>query len=193
MMAADTTHIQWFIMMIYNPIGIPAKIALCLYLLWQQVGVACIGGLAVIILALPVQAVIGKLMRRVYSSKQKAGDQRIEIVNESLTSIKLLKLYGWDIIFHKRVTDARNLELKSIKSIGVLKSFNSLVGTVTPLFVSLVSFAIYSAINNGTGQGLTASKIFVSLSLFNILSEPIRAVGNLFSGGSAAVVSLNRI
>ncbi|KAI9350761.1 hypothetical protein BDR26DRAFT_930068 [Obelidium mucronatum] len=119
MMAADTNHIQWFITMIYNPIGIPVKIALAIYLLWQQLGVACLGGLAVII------------------PRQARGDTRIEIVNESLTSIKLLKLYGWDMLFHKRVTDARDLELSSIKSIGVLKSVNSLVGTVTPLFVSL--------------------------------------------------------
>ncbi|KAJ3017837.1 UNVERIFIED_CONTAM: Canalicular multispecific organic anion transporter 2, partial [Siphonaria sp. JEL0065] len=193
MMAADTNHIQWFITMIYNPIGIPIKISLAIYLLWQQLGVSCLGGLAVIILAFPVQAIIGKYLRSVFDVKQSRGDTRIEIVNESLTSIKLLKLYGWDVLFHKRVTDARQLELNSIKSIGVLKSLNSLVGSVTPLFVALVSFAIFSAVNAGTDQVLTASRIFVSLSLFNILSEPIGAIGYLFSGGSAALISLNRM
>ncbi|KAJ3075108.1 Canalicular multispecific organic anion transporter 2 [Podochytrium sp. JEL0797] len=193
MMAADTNHIMWFITMIFSPLGIPVKISLAIYLLWQQLGVACLGGLAVIILAIPLQAWIGKYLMSVFNEKQSRGDTRIEIVNESLTSIKLLKLYGWDVLFHNRVTQARQEEIKSIKSIGILKSFNSLVGTVTPLFVALISFALFSGLNATTGEVLDASRIFVSLSLFNILSEPIGAIGYLFSGGSAAYISLNRM
>ncbi|ORY45756.1 P-loop containing nucleoside triphosphate hydrolase protein [Rhizoclosmatium globosum] len=93
----------------------------------------------------------------------------------------------------QKVTNSRQEELKSIKAIGILKSLESLVGSVTPLFVSLASFAVYSAINTAPEQALNASRIFVSLSLFNILGEPIMYLGFIFSGGSACYISLNRI
>ncbi|KAJ3076814.1 Canalicular multispecific organic anion transporter 2, partial [Rhizoclosmatium hyalinum] len=193
MLAADTQHIMWFMTTFYAPLGIPVKIAISIYLLWQQLGVACLGGLAVIILAIPLQAFIGKVLMKRFDLKQARGDVRIEVVNETLTSIKLLKLYGWDTLFHKRVMDARHEELKSIKSIGVLKSLDTLVSSVTPLFVALVSFALYIAINTAPDQALNASRIFVSLNLFNILSDPIQSLGWLFSGGSACYISLNRM
>ncbi|KAJ3058789.1 Canalicular multispecific organic anion transporter 2, partial [Rhizoclosmatium hyalinum] len=128
-----------------------------------------------------------------FDEKQSRGDVRIEVVNETLASIKLLKLYGWDTLFHKRVSDSRQEELKSIKSIGVMKSWESLVGSVAPLFVSLASFAVYSLVNTAPDQALNASRIFVSLSLFNILSEPIMYLGWIFSTGSACYISLNRM
>ncbi|KAJ3132077.1 hypothetical protein HK100_005694 [Physocladia obscura] len=193
MLAADTNHIMWFMTMAYDPVGIPVKIVAALYLLWQQLGAACLGGLAVTIIAFPLQAFIGKQLMHGFDVKQARGDTRIEIVNESLTSIKLLKLYGWDLLFHQRVSQARQEELKSIKSIGIWKSFDTFVSTVTPLFVSLTSFAIFSAVNSGTGQVLDATRIFVSLSLFNILAQPIQSIGFLFSGGSAAYISLQRM
>ncbi|KAJ3266799.1 Canalicular multispecific organic anion transporter 2 [Chytriomyces hyalinus] len=193
MLAADTNHIMWFISMIFSPLGIPVKIAIALYLLWDQLGAACLGGLAIIILAFPLQGLIGKFELRAYDLKQSRADARIEVVNETLNSIKLLKLFGWDVLFHQRVSHARQEELKSVKTLGILRSFNSLVSEVTPLFVSLASFAIFSAINAGTDTVLDAKRIFVSFSLFGILSEPIGAIGYLFSGGSAALTSLNRM
>ncbi|KAJ3060193.1 Canalicular multispecific organic anion transporter 2 [Rhizoclosmatium hyalinum] len=184
---------MWYMTAFYDALGVPVKISVSIYLLWQQLGVACLAGLGVTLLAIPIQATIGKVLVKKFDEKQSRGDSRIEVVNETLASIKLLKLYGWDTLFHKRVTNSRQEELKSIKAIGILKSLESLVGSVTPLFVSLASFAVYSAINTAPEQVLNASRIFVSLSLFNILGEPIMYLGFIFSGGSACYISLNRI
>ncbi|KAJ3292086.1 Canalicular multispecific organic anion transporter 2 [Rhizoclosmatium sp. JEL0117] len=193
MLAADTQHVMWYMTAFYDPLGIPVKIAVAIYFLWQQLGVACLAGLGIILLAIPIQAAIGKVLMKKFDEKQSRGDVRIEVVNETLTSIKLLKLYGWDTLFHKRVMNSRQEELKSIKSIGILKSWETLVGSVTPLFVSLASFALYSALNTAPEQALNASRIFVSLSLFNILAEPIMYLGWIFAGGSACYISLNRM
>ncbi|ORY45580.1 hypothetical protein BCR33DRAFT_659120 [Rhizoclosmatium globosum] len=193
MLAADTQHVMWFMVAFFDPIGIPVRIAVAIYFLWQQLGVACLAGLGVILLAIPIQAAIGKILMNRFDEKQSRGDVRIEVVNETLASIKLLKLYGWDTLFHKRVSDSRQEELKSIKSIGIMKSWETLVGSVAPLFVSLASFAVYSIINTAPDQALNASRIFVSLSLFNILSEPIMYLGWIFATGSACYISLNRM
>jgi hypothetical protein len=44
----------------------------------------------------------------------KAKDNRVNLTNEVLTGIKLIKLYAWEKDFLARITDLRNIELKEL-------------------------------------------------------------------------------
>ncbi|KAJ3346286.1 hypothetical protein HDU83_003188 [Entophlyctis luteolus] len=193
MITADTNHLMWFMNSLFDPIGVPLKIVISNYLLWQQLGVSYLGGMAVFLVALPLQGLIGKRLKTVFDIKQKRADARIELVNETMSSIKLLKLYGWDVLFHTRVMDARFEELKSVRSIGILKSLENFMVQIVPLLVSLVSFAIFSIVNSSNGILLDANRVFVSLSIFSILSDGLNSIGMLVTGGPAALTCINRV
>ncbi|RKO83578.1 hypothetical protein BDK51DRAFT_33441, partial [Blyttiomyces helicus] len=140
-----------------------------------------------------LQAGLGKIFEKLYKRKMACSDTRINLVDESLGSILLLKLYGWDRIFRNRIGKAREAELTNLRSLGVYKGFNALVTAVTPLIVALVSFAIYSGIHSDDGQSLDANKIFVSFNLFELISQPITMIGSIFGMGTGAWASLKRL
>ncbi|KAI9327343.1 multi drug resistance-associated protein MRP, partial [Zopfochytrium polystomum] len=169
------------------------SISLTMYLLWQQIGPACLAGVAVILLSMPLQGFIGKATGKYQERHLSATDRRVKLIDESMTSISLLKLYAWDVLFGNRINAARTAEVKALAAVGFVKAIEDILGGMTPLVVALVSFLAYSIIHRTDGQPLTANKIFVSFNLFSMLSEPIGCIGLIFTVSAAARTSLTRI
>lgn len=76
-------------------ISIPYELAIAIWLLYQQIGWAVFVGIATIVLLMPVQAFIAKFFTKNKALKLEAMDQRIRLMNEVLSGIKIVKLYGW--------------------------------------------------------------------------------------------------
>ena len=57
----------------------------------------------IIVLTMLVQYYIGKLRKRWYEDEQKNRDNRVKLLHELLTGIKIVKLYGWETAFSKKV------------------------------------------------------------------------------------------
>jgi ATP-binding cassette subfamily C (CFTR/MRP) protein 1 len=74
----------------------PFQIALCMYFLWQILGVSSLAGLGVMILMIPLNAYIARLTRRIQVLQMKQKDSRIKEMNEVLNGIKVIKLYAWE-------------------------------------------------------------------------------------------------
>ena len=51
-----------------------------------------------------VQYYIGKLRKRWYEDEMKSKDHRVKLLHELLTGIKIVKLYGWETAFSKKVS-----------------------------------------------------------------------------------------
>lgn len=73
-------------------------------MLCQQLGQkgVFLGGLVVALLML-VQYLIGKFKKRWYKEELKNRDERVKLLHELLTGIKIVKLYGWETAFLKKV------------------------------------------------------------------------------------------
>ena len=115
---------------------------------------------------------------------------------------QLIKLYAWEIPFRRNITSIRDEELSVLKGSALLTAASSftwicapfLVRTLflAPLYViffnvlqvALATFATYSFIHHNDPNPesrLTAEKVFVALSLFNILRFPLSMLPRLIS------------
>jgi len=112
-------------------------------------------------------------------------------MNEILSGIKVIKLYGWELSFEKIVGKIRNDELSYLRKIGYYNMCSSFIWVCAPLIVSVVSFGTFVLIDKN--NVLDANTAFVSLSLFNVLRFPLTVLPGVISALINANVSLSRI
>ncbi|XP_028938109.1 multidrug resistance-associated protein 1 isoform X7 [Ornithorhynchus anatinus] len=168
----------------------PLQILMAILLLWQELGPSVLAGVAVLILVIPINALVATRIKKLKKSQLKSTDQRIKLVSEILHGIKILKLYAWEPSYQKKITEIRERELNVLKSAGYLTVFSMLTLTCIPFLVSLATFGVYFLQNDG--NILTATKVFTSISLFNILRLPLFDLPVVISAvvqGSVAYVS----
>ncbi|KAF9210521.1 Canalicular multispecific organic anion transporter 2 [Podila verticillata] len=188
---------RWLDAMPFMPmfISIPYELCICLWMLYQQIGWSVFVGLATIFALLPIQGVIGKLFTKAKSVKLEAMDERIRIMNEILSGIKIVKLYGWEDSFRDRVAIFRQRELAKLKTIGRAFSFMSIMFSSMPLFVALVSFSVYATVGgpNFTPGDMSPQRVFVSISLFSMLNHPIGMLSHIIALTISVRVASGRI
>ncbi|CAG5127097.1 unnamed protein product, partial [Candidula unifasciata] len=169
----------------------PLQIFLALFMLWGEMGVATLAGLAVMILLMPINALIAMKQRQYQIAGMKYKDQRIKLMSEVLNGIKVLKLYAWETSFQEKVEEIRHKELVILKKTAYLSACATFIWTCAPYIVTLATFATYVLVSES--HYLDAGKAFVALSLFNILRFPINLLPMMVSLVVQASVSLKRI
>lgn len=114
-MSVDTQTIVDFIVTINNILTTPIQIAISLILLWQQLGLATLGGIGVmIIFVIPINVFITNKLKQIYARLMKVKDIRVKLINEILNGIKILKLYTWENSFEAKIKKYREIEIKSL-------------------------------------------------------------------------------
>jgi ATP-binding cassette subfamily C (CFTR/MRP) protein 1 len=113
-MAIDTSRIVEFVTIINETWSAPLQIAIALYLLWAQLGVASIAGLGAMLFLIPINGYITGKMRFITNRLMLHKDKRIKLMNEILSGIKVLKLYAWEKSFDDQVMEKRNHEVKQL-------------------------------------------------------------------------------
>ncbi|MGH0178511.1 UNVERIFIED_CONTAM: hypothetical protein FKN15_078211 [Acipenser sinensis] len=169
----------------------PFQILLAVFFLWQDLGPSVLAGIAVLVLVIPLNAVVASRMKQLKKSQMKTKDRRVKLLNEILHGIKILKLYAWEPSFLHKVVDIRESEMEVLKSSGYLTAFSMLMLTCVPFLVSLATFGVFVLADDG--NVLTASKVFTSISLFNILRLPLFDLPTVISSVVQTKVSLSRL
>uniref|UniRef100_A0A8C0TW13 Multidrug resistance-associated protein 1-like n=1 Tax=Canis lupus familiaris TaxID=9615 RepID=A0A8C0TW13_CANLF len=164
----------------------PFQILMAISLLWQELGPAVLAGVAVLVFVIPVNALVATR-----KSQTKNKDKQIKLLNEILHGIKILKLYAWEPSYKKKIIEIREQELEVQKSAGYLAVFSMLTLTCIPFLVSLATFGIYFLLDEG--NILTATKVFTSMSLFNILRLPLFDLPVVISAVVQTRISLDRL
>ncbi|KAI8125132.1 Multidrug resistance-associated protein 1 [Lucilia cuprina] len=149
----------------------PLQIGLALFFLWQLLGPSVLAGLAVMIILIPVNGVIANRIKTYQIRQMKYKDERVKLMNEVLSGIKVLKLYAWEPSFEKQVLEIREKEIATLKSTAYLNASTSFLWSCAPFLVSLVTFATY--VLSSDENHLTASKVFVGLTLFDAIKLPM--------------------
>lgn len=141
------------------------------------------------VLMIPLNGFLAATSRKYNRAQMKNKDQRSKLMDELLSGIKVIKLYAWEAPILEKINTIRNAELAMLKKIAYLTAFQTFTWSCTPFLVTFTSFCVYAQIGEGV---LTSSKIFVSLSLFNLLQFPMAVLPNVISACVEASVSLNR-
>ncbi|KAJ2666002.1 hypothetical protein IW148_001361 [Coemansia sp. RSA 1199] len=163
--AADSSHQLW---------SIPLQIVLALFLLYRTLGWAVYAGVLVMLISIPMSAQLSRSMRTLNKLLMGYRDQRMKIMDEVLSGIKIIKLYAWESSFIRRINEIRvKLELGTIRHYGLIQSMFTFVTTLVPFAISFSTFGLYSLADNVSHGPLTPQLVFVSLTLFNMLRFPL--------------------
>ena len=142
------------------------------------------------ILVLLLQAKLGKYQSNLKTKSLQYTDSRISLLTQILIGIRIWKLNGWEERFATEVKEIREQELSYIRKISILSAFTTFLAISAPILITLLVFALYGAISD---TSLTVSKAFTSLSLFNLLSSPLRIIPSIFVDSLNSCAALDRI
>ncbi|KAJ3427508.1 multidrug-resistance like protein 1 isoform i [Anaeramoeba flamelloides] len=146
-------------------------------------------GIVTMILLFPINGLIMQKLTKFYSNVMLQVDSRVKLINEMINAIKLVKLYAWEKLFNKKISDVRETELKQIKNQAVTRVFMILVWTCQPLIVATITFLIYV----GWGNDLKASIVFTAIAFLNIMGLPLIFVPYAIAAYVQGLVSWKRI
>ncbi|KAF9905090.1 hypothetical protein EC991_002043, partial [Linnemannia zychae] len=194
-MAVDVE--QWNEGMIFLStwVSIPLEIGIALFMLYRFLGWTMIAGFICMVLLLPLQALQAKVFESMQARKLTAMDQRIRLTTEVLAGIKTVKIYGWESAFLQRILSVRNRELVALKMIGVLQAFMTIIYISSSLIISLVTFGVFALWGgpNFTPGTLTPQVVFVSMTLFAMLRNPIASLSEAITSTISLLVGTKRV
>lgn len=190
-MAVDTQRLQDLAQYGQQLWSAPFQIVLCMLSLYQLLGVACFAGVAVMIIMIPINGVIARLMKTLQKEQMKNKDARTKLISEILNNMKSIKLYAWTTAFASRLNYIRNdQELKTLRKIGATQAFSTFTWSTTPFLVSCSTFGVFVWTQD---QPLTTDIVFPALTLFNLLTFPLAILPMVITAIVEASVAVSRL
>ncbi|KAI8811089.1 P-loop containing nucleoside triphosphate hydrolase protein, partial [Cladochytrium replicatum] len=149
----------------------------------------------IIIITMPLQYFLGILSAKASYTSTTLLTRRVALVNEVLTTIKLIKFYAWEKYYTAKLTGLREKEMGSTKRALLFKIGGFASVFITPVVSTLMSLVGLQYLGSGTSiRQVTASEVFTILSLFNTLRYPLmmlpQAVRSFAAGAQRAVKKL---
>uniref|UniRef100_A0A8B9SZJ7 ATP-binding cassette sub-family C member 10 n=1 Tax=Anas platyrhynchos TaxID=8839 RepID=A0A8B9SZJ7_ANAPL len=188
-MSTDASRLVNFCLSFHEVWSLPFQFAITLYLLYQQVGVAFLGGLALALLLVPINKVIANRIMMSNKEMLQHKDARVKLMTEFLRGIRVIKFYAWEKHFSSRINACRAQELQKLRAIKYLDAVCVYLWAALPVVVSIVIFITYVLL----GHQLTATKVFTALALVGMLILPLNSFPWVLNGTLEAKVSLDRI
>ncbi|KAK5829384.1 P-loop containing nucleoside triphosphate hydrolase protein [Linnemannia elongata] len=149
----------------------PLEMIAGMYFLWQELGVACLAGLLALSLMMPLQAFFSRKFGSIRTNTVNARDERIRTLSDVFSGIELVKLCAWEVPFQEKIMMLRSIELKYIWHSNILSSINMAIYFFFQPVIAMFAFTTYWLQHRNAVDpvSLTPDKVFVSLTLLNIL------------------------
>ncbi|MES2584520.1 MAG: ATP-binding cassette domain-containing protein [Pseudomonadota bacterium] len=164
-------------------------IAIAGLLLWRYLGVTALVGLGLMALSLPVLKYIVRETGQRQTDLLKARDQRLDLLSQILSAIKVIKLSGWSDIFLGRTRRARSAEVDRLIAVMLLQTRSSLVFSCTGLVVATATYGLYI----WQGGELNAAMLIPTLLIFQGLEFPFVVLSDVAGILAQTDVSAKRL
>ncbi|KAJ7185322.1 multidrug resistance-associated ABC transporter [Mycena filopes] len=171
-------------------IFLPLQISVGIWFLYVLLGWSVVAGVASIVLLAPVPGYMAKLSGSIQKERLKRTDGRVQSVSEAVNVLRMVKLFGWEEKMKARIGEKRDEELVYIKRRRVLDMVSNVVNLIIPVVVMVVTYGTYTLI---MGQPLNASKVFSSMTIFDLLRDNIGQLSYRLNTLMAGKVSVDRV
>ena len=146
LMSVDVQRIQDVISFLHAVWYSFLQIILAMYFLWQQLGPSCLAGVLIIILSIPLTAITASWMGKLQKRLMEAKDERVDVNQETVTNMKVVKLQAWETPFKAKIIKLRSYELWRLFLYDIGQSCTQLLWSSVPLIIALTTFGAYVAI-----------------------------------------------
>ena len=90
----------------------PAQAIPVLIILWHELGPSALAGFGVLLLLVPIQSWMGKLFSKFRHKTAVHTDERVKVMNEIITGMRVIKMYCWEKPFGQIIKKIRQLSLR---------------------------------------------------------------------------------
>jgi ABC-type multidrug transport system fused ATPase/permease subunit len=190
-MAVDTQRLQDLAQYGQQLWSAPFQITLCMISLYNLLGLSMFAGVGVMILMIPINGFVAKMMKTLQKRQMKNKDARTRLMTEILNNMKSIKLYAWTTAFMNKLNVIRNdQELHTLRKIGAVTAVSNFTINSAPFLVSCTTFAVFVATS---GRPLSTDVVFPALTLFNMLGFPLAVLPMVITAIIEASVAVNRL
>ncbi|CAH1169239.1 unnamed protein product [Phyllotreta striolata] len=150
----------------------PLSALIIMFIIYQDIGWSGAPGVLTILVIMPLQIYIGKLSAKYRRITAMKTDERIRLMDEVIGGVQVIKMYAWEKPFEKLIAAARRAELNIIKRGQYVRGFFmacNLFNNRFALFVTLITMVF-------TGKAITASRVYVFMSYYQILAQTLAGV-----------------
>lgn len=168
----------------------PTQLIISVILLWQVMGLSAIPGLIVMVFLLPVNYFLARGFNITSKNIMQATDKRINVTNEVLQNIRIIKYFAWEERFGRIIDEKRRIELNALRSRFLLWAVAVAIWNSVPVLITFFSFLVYTMIEK---KPLYPSIAFTAISLFMLLRVPLDQLGDMFAHVQEAKVSIDRV
>ncbi|KAL8722266.1 MAG: hypothetical protein Q9225_001213 [Loekoesia sp. 1 TL-2023] len=154
------------------------EVAVAIYLLERQLGVACVIPLGVAIVSFLGSVFVMNLVVQRQALWLEAIERRISATATMLGSMKRVKMCGLTDTLFESLHNLRIRELKISKKFRRLLIGSMFFAYTTPVIAPVLTFTVFAlvALRSNGGTTLDTSRVFTSLSLFALLAEPLASL-----------------
>ncbi|KZV91533.1 P-loop containing nucleoside triphosphate hydrolase protein [Exidia glandulosa HHB12029] len=175
---------------LYIVIYCPLQIVICIWFLYEVLGVASFAGLATMVVTFPLPGWVASQVNRITKERAKKTDARVQEVTEVVGLLRMIKLFAWEPKIEERMSAKREDELTWIWKTRAMALVNMNLNFAIPLVTMMVAYTTYTLILGGE---LSASRVFSSMVVFEMLRDQFRVAGFMVPAVIQAKVSLDRL
>ncbi|EPQ52646.1 ABC protein [Gloeophyllum trabeum ATCC 11539] len=147
----------------------PIQVTICLIILLVQLGPSALAGFSLFLIVAPVQERVMNYQFNVRKHSMKWTDMRAKLLLEILGAMRVVKYFTYENPFLKRIFGIRKKELDAIEKIQYARSANIALAFSVPALSATLALLAYTS----TRSGFDVAIIFSSLSLFQLLRQPL--------------------
>ncbi|KAI0644413.1 multidrug resistance-associated ABC transporter [Trametes meyenii] len=177
---------QWLVILVQTPMRICVAIAF----VYKILGWSALVGLGTLVAMLPVPGYLSSWIQSYQKGMMSKTDARVQIINEVLNVVRMIKLFGWEPRVATQIDERREAELSFLRKTKYLEFVNNVINYSIPLVTMAVTFGVYTIFMKGE---LTASKLFSSNAAFFIIQMEMHTIFFIIPVLTQARVSLDRI
>ncbi|XP_023213002.1 multidrug resistance-associated protein 4-like, partial [Centruroides sculpturatus] len=169
-----------------NPFFIIVSIAM----LWQYYGWTILAGFLAIFLYIPTQFALSKLYSKLRLQAAILGDKRLNLLNEMIADMRLIKMYTWELPYAALVEKIREKEMKKVRMFLYTRGVSNIFSyPISKLFTSLTYLAFF--LNGGQ---LNAQIVFITMTVsMYIFVSTVSLFSNALNIAAEILVSLKRL
>ncbi|KAI0126998.1 ABC transporter [Xylariales sp. AK1849] len=170
------------------------EIGVAIWLLEQQVFLACLAPVAVIVISIGVTVPMSNSVRKAQVAWIEMVQERLRITSTMLDDMKAVKMLGVSSIMSEIIQKLRQVEIQTSKVYRKLLLWNVLLSECPQNISPMATFAVYVIIAlYWKNASLLTAQAFTAIALINLLTTPVLQLVQIMPQLLQCVSSFERI
>ncbi|KAL4472067.1 hypothetical protein ABPG72_007116 [Tetrahymena utriculariae] len=167
--SSDLTTIEVKSFLIISLMVIPFGLIAVAVVLYFRFGSFGVLSLVLMICFIPIQIYVAEKSSKVFAQKTSLVDKRINLTNEVIEGIRLIKMYAWEGAFMKAIIEVRKLELKKVLAILLYFIFEHSLSATSGILATYFVFTLTQSY--GDTSQLNIGNMFSTLDLLQYTKQ----------------------